>query len=103
MKYELDSINNTTVMTIHEKRLVLDILDPIYKQVVEEVNKKKEYLDSFAVGFLMDIFRAQLDNKHKFVISGVNEKISTLLKITRVNNVVNIYDSRNDALSELNK
>ena len=62
---------------------------------------KVEYVDSFAVGFLMDIFRMLLDSNHKLNIAGVNEKISTLLKITRVNNVVKVFPTIEEAKKEL--
>jgi anti-anti-sigma factor len=111
MKYELISKGTSLIFRIEERRLILDILDPVYKNILKEIkNYKKdvlvdmtkvEYVDSFAVGFLMDIFRMLLESDHKLNIAGVNEKIGTLLKITRVNNVVKVFPTFEDALKEL--
>lgn len=99
------------IFKIDERRMILDILDPVYKDILKQIKAfdkdvlvditKVEYLDSFAVGFLMDIFRMLLDVKHKLAIAGVNEKINTLLKITRVNNVVKIFPTIEEAQKEL--
>lgn len=99
------------IFKIDERRMILDILDPVYKDILKQIKAfdkdvlvditKVEYLDSFAVGFLMDIFRMLLDAKHKLTIAGVNEKINTLLKITRVNNVVKIFPTIEEAQKEL--
>lgn len=111
MKYEFLDKGNTVIFMIKERRLILDILDPVYKNILKEIkayNKnvlvdmtKVEYVDSFAVGFLMDIFRMLLESDKKLNIAGVNDKIGTLLKITRVNNVVKVFPSVEEALKEL--
>ena len=111
MKYELISKGNYLVFRIDERRLILDLLDPVYKNIIKEIKAYKknvlvdmtkvEYVDSFAVGFLMDIFRMLLESEHKLNIAGVNDKIGTLLKITRVNNVVKVFPTFEDAQKEL--
>jgi anti-anti-sigma factor len=111
MKYDLVSIKAVTIFKIDERRMILDILDPVYKDILKQIKSldkdvlvdmtKVEYVDSFAVGFLMDIFRMLLDSNHKLNIAGVNEKISTLLKITRVNNVVKVFPTIEEANKEL--
>jgi len=111
MKYELISKATHLILRIEERRLILDILDPVYKAILKEIRTYKkdvlvdmtkvEYVDSFAVGFLMDIFRMLLESDHKLNIAGVNEKIGTLLKITRVNNVVKVFPTFEDAQEEL--
>jgi anti-anti-sigma factor len=111
MKYELVNKKTITIFKIDERRMILDILDPVYKDILKQIKTldkdvlvdmtKVEYLDSFAVGFLMDIFRMLLDSNHKLNIAGVNEKIGTLLKITRVNNVVKIFPTIEEAQKEL--
>jgi anti-anti-sigma factor len=111
MKYDLISKKTITIFKIDERRMILDILDSVYKDILKQIKSldkdvlvdmtKVEYVDSFAVGFLMDIFRMLLDSNHTMNIAGVNEKISTLLKITRVNNVVKVYPTIEEANKEL--
>jgi len=111
MKYDLVSKKAITIFKIDERRMILDILDPVYKDILKQIKSldkdvlvdmtKVEYVDSFAVGFLMDIFRMLLDSNHKLNIAGVNEKINTLLKITRVNNVVKVFPTIEEANKEL--
>jgi anti-anti-sigma factor len=111
MKYNLVNKKTITIFIIDERRMILDILDPVYKDILKQIKsldkdvlvdmRKVEYVDSFAVGFLMDIFRMLLDSNHKLTIGGVNEKISTLLKITRVNNVVKVFPTIEEASKEL--
>jgi anti-anti-sigma factor len=111
MKYNLVNKKTIAIFIIDERRMILDILDPVYKDILKQIKsldkdvlvdmRKVEYVDSFAVGFLMDIFRMLLDSNHKLNIAGVNEKISTLLKITRVNNVVKVFPTIEEANKEL--
>ncbi len=114
MRYEIkETKSNHVILKIAEKRLIIDILDPVYKDIISNIQsydtnvivdmKEVEYIDSFAVGFLMDIFRKLLDAEHKLVLTGVNEKIETLLKITRVNNVVSVVKTNEEAAAELEK
>lgn len=111
MKFEFERKNSVLILSIYEKKLMLDTLDHVYKDIVSEVHEKKmnliidmsnvEYIDSFAVGFLMEIFRTQHDSGLKLIICSVNEKIDTLLRMTRVSNVVKVLPDRKTALSEL--
>jgi len=113
MRYDTEEKNGLIVVNISEKRLSLDVLNTVYKDAIEEIVSKGkdtlinmsnvEYIDSFAIGFLMDIFRKLLDKNLKLIIAGANEKISTLLKITRVNNVVKVYSTIQEAFDAVGK
>jgi len=113
MKYSIEDKGKFAILKLSEKRLIIDLLDPVYKNIITEsesldknvlINMEEvEYIDSFAVGFIMEIFRKLLDAGNNLSLSGVNDKIDTLLRITRVNNVVKVYNTKEEALKELGK
>ncbi len=51
------------------------------------------YMDSAGLGVLMNYYVAAEGEKRKFLVSGVNERVRSLLEMTKVDAVLKMYDS----------
>ena len=109
MKYELVSTGDVKLLRILEPRLIYESLDPIQSTFIELVEggatkiiidfAKVEYLDSFAVGFIMDMYRRVSTNDGQLKISGLQPRVRKILAITRVDNVIDIHKTSDEALA----
>lgn len=110
MKYELSEKDGVTILQIQESRLIYESLDPIQSKFVELVESgtenfiidfaKVDYLDSFAVGFIMDMYRRVTNCEGTLKICGLLPRVRKILAITRVDNVIDIYENVDKALEE---
>ena len=108
MKYELIEEGEISILKIQEQRLIYECLDPIQEKFISlvESGKKKiiidfsevEYIDSFAVGFIMDMYRRANSHNGELKLSGLQPRVKKILTITRVDNVIDIYATVDDAL-----
>lgn len=109
MKYELSEHGDISVLKIEEPRLIYESLDPIQEQFISMVEEGKrkiiidfssvDYIDSFAVGFVMDMYRRVSSQKGGALkLSGLQPRVKKILTITRVDNVIDIYPKIDDAL-----
>jgi anti-sigma B factor antagonist len=109
MKYELTANGDVTVLHILESRLIYESLDPIQAKFVDLVESgtrkividfaKVDYLDSFAVGFIMDMYRRVNNHNGVLKLCGLQPRVRKILSITRVDNVIDIHPTLDDALA----
>lgn len=109
MKYELNENGDITILEIHESRLIYESLDPIQEKIIELVESgikkliidftKVNYLDSFAVGFVMDMYRRISNSNGTLKLCGLQPRVKKILTITRVDNVIDIYPGIEEALA----
>lgn len=109
MKYEIIDEGAVTILSLGEKRLIYESLDPIQQTFIQLVDEGKtrivldmeqvEYLDSFAVGFIMDMYRRVTNVGGKMKISGLQPRVKKVLAITRVDSVIDIYPEKGEAVS----
>jgi anti-sigma B factor antagonist len=109
MKYEITEKDGVTVLHIQEPRLIYESLDPIQAKFVDLVEsgvdkividfEKVNYLDSFAVGFIMDMYRRVSSRDGELKITGLQPRVRKILSITRVDNVIEICDTVDGALA----
>ena len=86
----------------------------IYKEKTKELIKKTEYsnliidlievpyIDSSGIGFLLSLFKFMREKDEILKIANANEKIKKVLEITKINSIIDIHDSLEEALTELN-
>jgi anti-sigma B factor antagonist len=108
MKYELIEEGEISILRIHEPRLIYECLDPIQEKFISlvESGKKKiiidfsdvDYIDSFAVGFVMDMYRRVNAKDGELKLTGLQPRVRKILTITRVDNVIDIKPTVEDAL-----
>lgn len=111
MKYDIESHGEITVLKILEKRLIYEALDPIQQKFTDLVDEghriivldfeQVDYLDSFAVGFIMDMYRRVTSAKGRLKLSGLKPRVKKILQITRVDNVITLYDNAEEAVAAL--
>lgn len=109
MKYELVEEGDISILKILEPRLIYECLDPIQEKFISLVESGKlrilidftdvEYIDSFAVGFIMDMYRRVSSHEGELKLSGLQPRVKKILTITRVDNVIDIHPSIDDALN----
>jgi anti-anti-sigma factor len=51
------------------------------------------YMDSAGLGVIMNYFVAAGNNRRKFIVTGVNERVLALLEMTKVDAILQIRDS----------
>ncbi|MCG8377169.1 MAG: STAS domain-containing protein [Chlorobiales bacterium] len=112
MKYEINERGDVSILQILEPRLIYESLDPIQKKFISLVESgikkividfsKVDYLDSFAVGFIMDMYRRVSGNDGALKICGLQPRVRKILSITRVDNVVDICTDIDDAVAAFN-
>ena len=59
------------------------------------------YLDSAGLGIIINAYVARQKAEHKLLIVGVNERVSTLIKVTRLENVLQAFPSLEAATAAL--
>jgi anti-sigma B factor antagonist len=109
MKYELSESGEISILKLQEARLIYENLDPIQEQFISlvESGKRKiiidlsevEYIDSFAVGFIMDMYRRLSIKDGALRLSGLQARVKKILTITRVDNVIDIHPRIEDAVA----
>jgi len=109
MKYELDDNGDISIIKLQEQRLIYENLDPIQEQFTSlvEAGRRKiiidlsnvEYIDSFAVGFIMDMYRRLSTQNGSLRLSGLRPRVKKILTITRVDNVIDIHTDIEEALA----
>lgn len=107
MNYEIEERDSITFLKLLDKRLIYEDLEPIQQEFVNLVEKgarkivldleKVDYLDSFAVGFIMDMYRRVTNAGGRFKLSGLQPRVKKVLAITRVDNVIDIYPDMDKA------
>jgi len=108
MKYELSEHGDVSVLKLLERRLIYECLDPIQDEFISlvESGKRKivmdftevDYIDSFAVGFVMDMYRRTSSHNGELKLTGLKPRVRKILTITRVDKVIGIHDKIDDAL-----
>ena len=59
------------------------------------------YLDSTALNFLVGLYTTAKNSGGRFALCGANARMSEVLRITHLNEIIPIYDTRQNALAAL--
>lgn len=102
MLMDINTDGSVTVVSLHEERLTADIASEFSKSVTEIVNNEPEtiiidlskvnFMDSSGLGSIMAIRKAA-SGVCKMKVSSVNNAVMDILKLTRMNQVLDIYES----------
>lgn len=111
MKYDIKERDSVTFVKLLDDRLIYESLDPIQQKFTDlvEAGARKivlnmedvTYLDSFAVGFIMDMYRRVTSAGGKFKLCGLQPRVKKVLSITRVDNVIDIFPDSDQAFKAL--
>ena len=111
-KIAVDYIENVTVATITDEKIleqadvdaiegsIMPLIDPAGTNLVIDF-KNVNFLTSAALGLLIRISKKIYETKGNLRLCCITNKIYEVFKITRLDQVFEIYDERADALKSL--
>lgn len=77
----------------------------IYRSASDSVTivdlSESPYLDSAALGAVISVHTSSQRNGHKYAITGVNDRVKTLIEITGVADVLNLVPTNAEAEEKL--
>ena len=111
MKLSTRTDGNAVVIRVEVARLVYATLDSFVDQVGAHLEDDRpvvildlspvNYLDSAAIGCLMDLFRRAAANRGRIALSGVMERVERMLRMTGAHEFIPIYESTDEAVRAL--
>ncbi len=63
--------------------------------------EKVNFIDSSGIGLIVSVFKAMQQREGKFALSNLSKKNEEIFTITRLNKILDIYGTENEALSSL--
>lgn len=111
MKLSTRADGDVMVVRVEVARLVYATLDSFVDQVGDFLETDRpavifdlspvNYLDSAAIGCLMDLYRRASVNRGRIALSGVMERVERMLRMTGAHEFIPIYASTEDAVRSL--
>ena len=110
MRFDAARIGDVTVFTLLESRVTSDNVTAFQEEVlrrVEEGERKLvldfgavEFVDSTGIGTVV-VVHQKLQNRGVFAVVGLQHQVRNLFKLTRMDKVVPVYESTDEALKAL--
>ncbi len=85
-----------------KKMIYEEAFEKGFKKVILDLSKTK-YIDSTGLGVMVAIHKQALMNAGAVVFLNLDSNIKSLLKMTALDRILNIYDSEEEAVEFLNK
>ncbi|HKI99188.1 MAG TPA: STAS domain-containing protein [bacterium] len=63
--------------------------------------EKVNFIDSSGIGLIVSIFKTMQQKEGKFALTNLSKKNEEIFSITRLNKILDIYDSENEALTAM--
>ncbi len=110
MKFELEDRNDSTVISIKEKRLdahnaqelkeqIVNLLDSGKTKLVVELSDVR-FVDSSGLGVLLSGFKNAASHQGGLCLSGLQPQVKSMFELTRLHRVFTIHSSLQEALAE---
>jgi anti-anti-sigma factor len=109
MRLSLDQIGNVYVVRVQEAKLTYPVLSSFFvevRRIVEGGARKLVidleaviYIDSAAIGCLMDIHRLLKGRDGALKLSGLQPRVETMLSMTGVRRIVDVHREEAGALA----
>jgi len=109
MQLSLEQYGDVRIVRVKEAKLTYPVLSSFYagvRQTLEDGTRKLvidlkavTYMDSAAIGCLMDIHRLLKDRDGAVKLSGLQPRLETMLSMTGVHKIVEIHREDADALA----
>jgi len=101
MLIDKTQIEGTMVVRLNERRLTADIAQEFSNTVVSFLNdevdtlildlEKVDFMDSSGLGSVISI-KKQSNSRYKLLLCSINSAVMEILKLTRMNQVLDIYE-----------
>jgi anti-anti-sigma factor len=111
MKFEVETLDETTVFTLKSERLDSTIAAELKSQIVMIANSDNEHLiidltdvqlaDSSGISALLLGYRLYRDSNRQFTLCGIHQNIRKLLEITQLDKVFTIAETKEKALADV--
>ena len=111
MKLSTRTDGSAVVVRVEVARLVYSTLDSFVEQVGAHLETDRpvvvfdlspvNYLDSAAIGCLMDLYRRASANQGRIALSGVMERVERMLRMTGAHEFIPIHGSTEEAIRAL--
>ena len=111
MKVSTRTEGTAVVVRVEVARLVYATLDSFVDQVSDHLETDRpavvfdlspvNYLDSAAIGCLMDLFRRASAKRGRIALSGVLDRVERMLRMTGAHEFIPIYASSDEAVRAL--
>jgi anti-sigma B factor antagonist len=110
MRFDTARIGDVTVFTVLDSRVTSDNVTALQEEAlrrVEEGERKLvldfgavEFVDSTGIGTVVALHN-KLQDRGVFAVSALQHQVRSLFKLTRMDKVVAVYDSTEEALKAL--
>ncbi len=108
MNLQIESSGEVRIVRIKEAKLVYPKLNDFFGKVsglVESGTSKLiidlsdvSYIDSASIGCLMDIYRLMSERSGSLKLVGLQERVETMVSLTGLHNLVDVYREEKTAL-----
>ena len=108
MNLQIESSGDVKIVRVKEEKLVFPILSSFFSKVsgLIEAGAAKlvidlsdvSYIDSASIGCLMDIYRMMSDKSGVVKLVGLQERVETMVSLTGLHNLVEIFREEKSAL-----
>ncbi len=108
MNLQIESFEDVRIVRVKEEKLVFPILSSFFAKVSELIEEgtlklvidlsEVSYVDSASIGCLMDIYRMMSDRSGAVKLAGLQERVETMVSLTGLHNLVEIYREERSAL-----
>lgn len=111
MKLSTRTEGGAFLVRIEEPRLVYAALDSFLKQIAHHFEARQpvlvldfaavNYVDSAAIGCLMDLYRRASANQGRIALCGLMERVERMLRMTGAHEFIPFFPSAKEALEAL--
>ncbi len=108
MKLDIREAEGAFVVRVGAARLVFAGLDAFMERLAPCVAGERavlildmeavDYVDSAAIGCIMDLYRQTTERQGFFGLSGLQPRVRTMLRMTGAHEIIGFFDSVDDAL-----
>lgn len=109
MQLAFDTRGDVTVVRVREAKLTYPILSSFFSEVQQRVEggaqrividlQEVGYLDSASIGCLMDVHRLLQEKGGELRLSGLQQRVETMISMTGVHKIVPLHRDEEEALA----
>jgi anti-sigma B factor antagonist len=109
MQLAFDTRGDVTVVRVKEAKLTYPVLSSFFSQVQQRVEggahkvvidlQDVGYLDSASIGCLMDVHRLLQEKGGALRLSGLQQRVETMISMTGVHKIVPLHRDEEEALT----
>jgi len=110
MNFFLEEVDGVKIIKLKEERLDSHVAPDLKAQLLVLIDSGKrvlldltdvQYADSSGLGAILLGFRQARDNEGTFAVCGLQKRVQSLIEIAQLNNVIQSYDTQEDAVSSM--